>query len=449
MPERQTTISKEPLAQVFHKSVSPYSKALSLHPHLYGGELYNRASELKALDRIVTHLRVVADEAKQKKYSNIRPILEAIKDALSGNPKLSWWNLMTISIGHAFSQADDDDYKNMQEKAYLSEISQTLTEIIRTYYSTNTKLLLEIRLTTMEVDSRLIELEKIPGHTKESSETQEYLTSEFRLIDRELDNLSTIPPAKWNENLGNLLTLIRKVNQLMQILESLKVSNPEAYALFCRKDHLQNLSLKMASVIEKCRLIPSDEGMAFWDAANLNEFFNLISNFSGIVDRIQLSDLTTLLIQLENQLVNDPEASKETPPIFSSPVLMQVIIQKDAQAAKLCEQVRAAVRAKKEHTLIRDPLNFFRTALMGENDLHNLCSMARFSPQESSRQPKSPSQIQRECVLRMKTLAHCSQPKDLEKVLNSFTVEEMAIRYYLLQEAILEQFIYWRKNGIF
>lgn len=452
MSDEITTSHRQPLAGVFQKSVSPYSKALSIHPHLYGGELYNRASELKALDRLIGQLKAVEEETKKKNYKSLPPVLDAIKDALNGNPKLSWWNLFTISIGQAFSQEgshDDEDEKNSQEREYLSEISKTLTEIIRTYQSSNTKLLLQIRLTTLEVDSRLVELEKIPGCTKESNETLEYLSSEFQLLNRELDNLSALPQETWKTNTLHIISLIKKANQLMGIISGLAQTNPEIYSKFCRKDTLNTLSSKIATIVEASHLVPTPEKISVWDSNNLDELFKLMHNFPSIVNKIELVELTTLFMHCEQLFVNNSSSEKKRPQIFFSPLLKQYIDQKDSNHASLVTQVKAAVRNKTERTLIKVPVKFFRQALMEENDLYSLSAMHRDKTQDMSNTYKTSTQIQRDCLARMRSLCSASQPRDLDNVLKSFSTDEMATRYYLLQEIILEQFIYWRKNGIF
>lgn len=448
MSDHKTTHSENPLASVFIKSVSPYRKALSLHPHLYGGELYNRASELIALDRLIGQLKNISGEIQKKSYKNLSPVLEAIKDALNGNPKLSWWNLATISIGSAFSQEDDEE-KNIREIEYLTEISGLLTEIIRSYQSTDTKLLLKIRLTALEIDSRLIELEQIPGSTKESKETLDYLSSEFSLLNKELKNLIETPHAQWKNDLEGQLSLIKKANQLMRIIAGLSESSPQAYKLFSKKQHLAELSTQMTELLKKSQLIVTPKKLDFWNAENLNELFALFEFFPAISEHLDFSALVSLFMHCEWLFVNDQSTQKRHPQILSSPFLIQLAIQKDAMFAQDLEKAKAASKSKTQKSLYTDPVIFYTKRLKEENDLYNLSSMIRDQSGESFSGEKQPSQIQKNSLLRMRAFAHTSQPRDLDNVLKSFSAEDTASRYYLLQESILEQFIYWRKHGIF
>lgn len=450
MSDEITASSKKPLAGVFLKSVSPYSKALALHPHLYGAELYNRASELKALDKLVGQLKIVVEETKRKDYQSLRPLLEAIKDALNGNPRLSWWNLITISIGQAFAQDLGEGERNLQELAYLAEISALLTKIIRGYQSTNTKLLLEIRLTALEVDSRLVELEKIPGTMEEPNETLDYLSSEFHLLNRELETLLSAAVGNWGNNLENMLALIKKSNQLLHILDGLMTTNLQAYQQFCKKDHIHSLSSKMTTVLGNSDLTLSAENNLIWDVKNLDEFFALISYFPQISDHIFLSDLAGLLMHAEELFINDSTPQKKRPAIFSSAFLKKLIVQKDAAYSDYVEPIKAAVKAKTAPPPIPDAdVDAFKRRLMEENDLHNLCGMLRYKALDFASEAKTPIQIQKDCLLRMRTLIHSSQPRSLDHVLKAFNTEKAATRYYLLQEVILEQFIYCRRHGIF
>lgn len=440
--------TKEPLAQVFQKSVSPYSKALAVHPHLYGGELYNRASELKALDRLIIQLQLLEPEIKKKNYSLLPPILEAIKDALNGNPKLSWWNLVTVSIGQAFYQEDDEEDKNSQEILCLSEISKILTEIIRTYHSSNTKLLLEIRLTTLEIDSRLIELEKIPGSTKESNETLEYLSSEFHLLTRELDAFIKSAEDSLQDNFSNLQVIVKKIVQLLGIVSHLAETHPEIVRQFNKKEQLQNFIDKVCILIKKTSFFFDPAKMSLWASDDLLSFLNLFIQIPKLVEFISIIDLSTLLIHLEQLFVNDKNLDKTRPSIFASPFLVNFVSKKSLESSTTVDVIRLAARGKKDPS-IADPLKFLKNALMEENDLHNICTMIRFKSEDLNSGMKNPSAIQNSCLNNLKTMAHNSQPKDLDHILKSFTTDAMATRYFLLQEVILEQFIYWRKHGIF
>lgn len=440
---------QEPLAEVFQKSITPYSQALSLHPHLYGGELYKRASELKALTRLVKQLREAHEEAKKNQYHNLPPILEAINDTLNDTAKPSWWTIFTHSIGQTFTSEDDEEEKNLREMEYLTEISAILVQIIRTYRSTDTKFLLRVRLTTLEVESRLLELQKLPGCSRESNETLDYLSSEFRLLTSELEILSKAAFKERADNLGSVIALVKKINQLMQVLSRLALSDPATHKQFCSKSYLSDLQRKAVAMIENSDLVRPMQEMSYWNAENVDSLLSFLSYFPDITEAIPLSNLTTLLMHLERLFVDDPSPDKIFPEIFSSAYIKQLVMRSNAKAAKVVDQMKEAIRNKKDRSLTGSASLNYKNLLMEENDLHNLCAMIHYKPQDFAGSAKSPPLIQKDSLSRMRFIAHSSQPKDLDNVLKSFTADEMATRYFLLQEIILEQFIYWRKHGIY
>ena len=72
-----TASSKTPdtprgMSRVFKQKVEPFSKSvLALHPHFYDSGLYNRASELKALNELVGQMQEAADLAKTHSYHKL------------------------------------------------------------------------------------------------------------------------------------------------------------------------------------------------------------------------------------------------------------------------------------------------------------------------------------------------------------------------------------------
>ena len=180
------------------------------------------------------------------------PLFRRHKDTLNGKPNLSWWNLFAVSLGNTLAPPADEEEKNYPlEIDYLSQIASLLTEIIRHFKSNDTKLLLDIRLTALEVDSRIIELEKMPHSVKESNETLDYLCSEFRLLITELDALQKTERGPWQTDITNLLNYTLKINQLMRILKNVTQSNPEIYTLFRKKELLQHLKIRLLPLFSK------------------------------------------------------------------------------------------------------------------------------------------------------------------------------------------------------
>lgn len=443
---------QQEIVKMFRESVGPYSKALvALHPHLYESGLYHRASEVKALDKILGQLSQVSVEAKSQNYKNLPPLLDAIKEALNGNPQLSWWNLVTLSVGQALATANDEE-TNTEEKEYLAKISEILTEIIRHYNSPNTKLLLEIRLTALEVDSRLVELDKLPQNMKEPDEALDYISSEFRLLNKELERVKNTPSNVWNKDTKTLLDYVSKTNQLIRVLQNIKQTNPDTYQKFLKQNHLQTLYERISLLIQESILIPDPSNLDIWQNQQLEAFFELFLRFPDVILLINTIDLCTLLKLSEQHFVEDTNLEKVRPAIFSSNELKSYITVRNIEFSKLQDHLRAVVRGLKEdRSITQNPVNFYKRRLMEENDLHHICAMVRFKPKDY--QPpsdlKEPQQIQRESLTRMNSMVSASQPKDLDAALKSFTDEEKENRYYLTQEVILEQFIRWRKQGIY
>lgn len=443
---------KRDIVGVFQESVMPYSKSqMALHPHLYDTGLYHRASELKALDALVSQLEQILIETRSQNYKNVPSLLNAIKETLTGKPKLSWWNLFTVSIGHALSTAEtDDEQRNEQEIRYLNEISKSLTEIIRSYSSTNTKMLLEIRLTALEVDSRLVELEKMPTIGGESNETLDYLSSEFMLLNEELTNILKSPHQGWKQDIHNLISCISKTNQLMRILQTTLQNQHETYQQFLKKQHLEGLEQKITQRLADAEITSPSVSIEIWTAENLNELFELFQYFPNAINSLNSSFLSSLLIQAEELFVKDTNLHKTRPAIFSSQGIRKYISTKNEEFTKIVEHLRAISKGKVDRTITSNPFAYYRSRLQEENDLHTICAMIQYKPSDYSASPlKSPTQIQKDILLRMRIITSCSQPRELDQVLKSFTHDELATRYYLAQEVMLEQFIFWRKNGIF
>lgn len=439
------------MVKMFQESIGlGKGKSLALHPHLYSG-LYNRASEIKALDKILSDLKSAAIKAKQQDYQNLPVILEAIKDTFNGKPKLSWWHLFTLSIGRALSSDQNHQQNNVEECRYLKQISELLTEIIRNFRSSNSRLLLEIRLAALEVDSRLVELDKIPKDDEDPDEMFGYLCSEFKLFAQEIDRLKSSAPETWQNSPQNLLEYIKKSNQLMKILANAAETQPKTYQKFLQEPHLKNIQQGIIFLLQNAKIADVNT-IAFWKMPALQELFDLTAIVPDSILAISPKYLCTLLLQLEKLFVEDTNPYKKRPAIFTSNVLFNYTQYYNEEFAKAITHFRAVIKGVKEDRAIKQyPQAHFKERFVQENDLHRICSKVRIksSVLDGNPQLKSPSAIQQEILNRMVILSNLSQPKDLDAILKTFTEEEKEDRYFLTQEVILEQFIRWRKQGIY
>lgn len=456
MPASEKThILKTPpqeIVKMFQDSVGlTGKKSLAMHPHLYS-DLYNRASEIKALDKILYLLTHAAAEAKEQKYHSLPPILAAIKDTLSGKPQLSWWNLFTLSVGHALATSSDEEEKNVEEHRYLTQIAEILTEIIRNFRSANGKLLLEIRLAALDIDSRLVELAKIPKDSEDADETLDYLTSEFRLLNKELERIKNSPQEEWSSNSTSIFHCLKKANQLLGILASVAETNPKTYQRFIQLPHLKNLQQGVIFLLSESNLAADPEAFKFWQLPQLTELFELFTRIPNSIIAVTPTHLCTLLKQAEQLFVEDPSLNKKRPKIFASIELKHYVTHFNEEFAKFSTHMRAVIKGIKEDRTIKDnAMAYFKKSLMSENDLHHIAHKIRFkgSDYDQGSPFKHPALIQQEILNRMILLANISQPKELDAILKSFSDEEKENRYFLTQEVILEQFIRWRKQGIY
>ncbi len=447
--------SKTPSQQIvktFQNSISPSSKeSVALHPQLYSG-LYHRASEIKALRQILNDLKLAAEEAKQQKYTSLIPIIAAIKETLNGKPSLSWWNLFTLSVGQALASSSNDEEKNIEENGYLVQISDILTKIIRSYRSTNSKFLLEIRLAALEIDSRVVELDKIPQDIEHPDDTFDYISSEINLLIKELDRIKNISTEEWNRNNDVIFQCITKSNQLMRIISNIAESNPKTYIKLISSPLLKKLQNGIIYILSEFRIDDNEDNLKFWQAAQLEEFFKIFDLFQNSILSIKPTELYILLNQSEKLFINDTNLDKKRPRIFASNNLISYISHYNDEFNKVNTHMRAVIKGIKEDRAIKqNPVAHYKQRLMEENDLHHITSKVRFKPKELEQNPsqKSPTAVQQEILNRMILLANISHPKELDTVLKSFTEDEKENRYFLSQEVILEQFIRWRKQGIY
>lgn len=436
----------EEIIKMFRQSIAPYSKKLvALHPHLYGS-LYRRASEIQALDKILSNLRIADEEAKAHRYGMLPSILFAIKDALHGQAPLSWWNLFTATVGYALRGANDAA-KNAEEIQYLTQISDILTRIIRNYQSPNTKFLLEIRLTALEVDTRLLELEKIPEGIQEINQTLEYLVSEFQLVTEELKKVVQLPPESWSHNSNTLLHYVAAVNRLMEILRNVEITDLATYNTFAQQDHVQGLKSSIEGFLQGFSLEGNDE---VWAQEQLKSLFELFAYFPDLILLLPPKELYSFLGQMEGYFLADPNFNKTRPEIFYSPELKNYVNYYDQQCREYFEHLSAVAKGKvKDAAVSRDPVKYYKNYFVTENDLHHLCTLIHFKQKDFSQVRCNPELVQKEILNRLVILANLSQPKDLDAILKSFTDDEKENRYFLIQEVILEQFIRWRKQGIY
>ncbi len=438
---------KSGIVTMFRQSIAPYSKKLvALHPHLYGS-LYRRASEIQALDKILIQLNTVREEAKHHRYDHLLPILEAIKDALHGQPELSWWTHFTTSVGYAFGTTNNQT-KNTEEIKYLTAISSILTEIIREYHSSNTKLLLDVRLTALEVDARLVELDKIPEGVQEVNETFDYLTSEFQLLIQELENIVQLPKDSWIHNSKSLLHSIEKTNNLMNIVVNIEQTDLATFQTFEQSGYIQKLEKGIGDILKEYILIDDPAEMAFWQTPQLNTFFTLFNYFPNLIFSLRTKELCTFLQQTERLFISDTTLDKKRPNIFQSAPLKDFV----NICAETCQQRFETLRAiskglKIDRSISNDLRSHLKQHFMMENDLHHICALVLTKPMDPVKCDSV--QIQKEIVQRMVALSNASQPKDLDVLLKSFSDHEKENRYFLIQEIILEQFIRWRKIGIY
>lgn len=439
--------SKAEILKMFRQSIAPYSKKLvALHPHLYGN-LYRRASEIQALDKILEHLIVADEEAKAHRYGLFPSILHAIKDALHGQPPLSWWNLVTASLGYVFKGVTDKS-KNLQELKYLKSISEILTHVIRNFQSPNTKLLLDIRLTALEVDARIVELEKIPDGVQEINQTLEYLISEYQLLIQELQKVARLPKKDWSQSGERLLYYIEKANRLMSILQNIQLTDLETFRNFSNLDHLAVLHQGLYDFIKELN-IPEDE-INHWQKSELFIVFELFTYFPDLMLLLSPKQMYSILERAENLFLADQNLDKVRPAIFYSPGLKNYVLYYEQLTKEQFEYFKDVAKGiKVDPPLKKDPASYYREFFVIENDLHHLCNLIHTKKGELSSIKCDPNQIQREILNRMIILANSSQPKVLDAILKTFTEEQKENRYFLLQEVILEQFIRWRKQGIY
>lgn len=440
------------IVRMFQNSVTQSNKeSVALHPHLYSG-LYHRASEIKALDKILYDLKLAAEEAKEQKYKNLPPILAAIKDTLNGKPQLSWWNLFTLSIGQALSTSKNEEENNIEENKYLAQISEILTGIIRNFRSPNSKLLLEIRLAALEIDSRVVEIDKIPQDVNDADETLDYISSEFYLLIKELERIKNNPPDQWNRNNLVIYECIKKATQLMRVLTKISETNPKTYQKLISLSLMQKLQSGIDFILSEFRIADDEASIDFWQAEQLDDFFKLFSYLPNNILALRPAELYMLLKQSELLFIENPNLDKKRPKIFSSQELFSYIIYYNEEFIKSNSHMRAVIKGVKEDRAIKqNPIAHFKQRFMEENDLHHIVSKIRLKTKDYEQQSsfKQPSAIQQEVLNRMILLANISQPKELDAVLKNFTELEKENRYFLSQEVILEQFIRWRKQGIY
>lgn len=450
MPKKTHDEAKGPeIVKMFRQSIAPYSKKLvALHPHLYGS-LYRRASEIQALNKILIHLQAASEDAKQQKYTQLPPILAAIKDALQGHPPLSWWNLFTATVGYAFGRSNDEA-KNSEETQYLKAISEILTEMIRRYQSPNTKLLLEIRLTALDVDARLVELDKIPTGVQEVNETLEYLTSEFQLLIQELKQVISLPKESWSQNKETFLHYTVKANRLMNIAENVKATDLGTFIQFAKQGDAEKLKSSLGNFLNQFTLEDNSSTLDFWQMEQLNSLFELFAHFPNLLIELPPKELYTLLRQADRLFIADPKLDKVRPAIFFSEILQNYVIHFTEQGTKrfkdLCAQTK---EAKSNAGVPKDLVTPYKNYFVAENDLHHICSLIHFKEKKPLASKCDPAQIQKDILNRLISLTNLSQPNDLDVLLKSFSEEEKEGRYFLIQEIILEQFIRWRKLGIY
>lgn len=441
--------TKPEIAKMLQESILQTS-ALSLHPHFYSS-LYQRASEVKALDKILTQLQEAAQSAKSQNYRNLPPILRALKETLEGRPQMSWWNVFTFSLGYALTKAEETAESNDQEIHYLTQISQLLTELIRNYQAANTKLLLEIRLTALEVDSRLVEIKKIPQDTAQTNETLDYLSSEFQLINQELQHTTQAPKESWADDSENLLRYVSKANKLLQILQNIKETQPETFEEFCKLAHLKNLYDNFCNLLQESTLITSSEQEKIWLAPQLDSIFSLFDFFPDMILILTPNKLYPLLRRSEQLFIADTNLGKMKPSIFASHELKTYLTSYNQNFSENLKDLKSTIKGKGSSPSSQQLVSRFKQTFVEENDLHHLSTMVLFKGKEypASGDQKSPAAIQQEILSRMITLANLSQPRELDAVLKSFSDDERENRYFITQEVILEQFIRWRKLGIY
>ncbi|MBA3602377.1 MAG: hypothetical protein H0W50_01750 [Parachlamydiaceae bacterium] len=437
------------IVSMFRQSIAPYSKKLvALHPHLYGS-LYRRASEIQALDKILVQLRIVAEEAKRHQYNQLPPILEAIKDALDGHSELSWWTLFTTSIGYAFGTSNNQT-TNAEEAQYLTTISALLTQIIRDYQSTNTKLLLEVRLTTLGVDARLVELDKIPEGVQEVNETFAYLTSEFELLSKELEKILLLAKVSWNQDSKTFLHYISKTNKLMSIAENIEQTDLATYLQFERSGDIQLLETSIGNILKEYTLPENSTEMNAWQLPQLNTVFELFNHFPDLILLVPAKELSILLQQTEKLFIADPNFDKKRPNIFFSATLKHYVNFTNDICKEQFELLLGISKGNKiDRSISKDMLFHLKNYFMKENDLHHICTLVLTRQKEPMGVQCDPAQIQKETISRMVALSNASQPKDLDQFLKSFSNEQKENQYFLIQEIIMEQFIRWRKAGIY
>lgn len=436
----------EDIVKMFRQSISPYSKKLvALHPHLYGS-LYRRASEIQALDRILENLRLTEEETKAHRYGLLPPILLAIKDALHGQPPLSWWNLFTATVGYAF-HGSNDAAKNAEEKLYLSQISEILTRIIRTYQSPNTKFLLEIRLTVLEVDARLLELEKIPEGNQEVNQTFEYLSSEFQLVTEDLKKVVQLPKESWSHDSKILLQYVVAVNRLMEILRKVEITDLATYIQFNQQNYILELKKSFGEFLKDFSLEDKDE---LFEQNELDSLFSLLTHFTDLMLLLPPRELYNFLGQQERLFLANPDFNRVRADIFYSPGLKSYINDYAQKNKEMFEHLCAVAKNRiSDPAISKDPVKHYKNYFIFENDLHHLCTLVHFRQKEFSSIKCEPEKVQKEILNRLVILANLSQPKNLDTILKSFSDEEKENRYFLIQEVILEQFIRWRKLGIY
>lgn len=425
-------------------------KSVKLHPHLYS-DLYNRASEIKALDKILTDLERAAQAAKQQDYRAMPKIIEAIRDALSGKPQLSWWHLFTLSIGQALTNQDNIE-SNKEERRYLSRISELLTEIIRNFRSGNSKLLLEIRLGALDVDSRLVEMEKIPTDEETPIEMLDYLQSEFDLFNQELERLKQTPVDNWKTDTKNLIRYIKKANQLIHILANAKETEPKTFQKFAQQPQLNQFAQGLVFLLQNSNVAPNHESLDLWKMQNLNELFDLFDRLPDTLYAVNPTELCTLVLHTEKLFAAETSPHKKRPSIFTLKEMQNYLMYYNEEFSQANSHLKAVVKGLKEDRAIKqNPTAYFKQRFVLENDLYQICGKLRFkaSDFEGRNDIKAPQVIQQEIVRRMVLSANISQPKDLDAILKSFSDEEKENRYYLTQEVLLEQFIRWRKQGIY
>ncbi|MGZ3633008.1 MAG: hypothetical protein ACXWM7_01605 [Parachlamydiaceae bacterium] len=449
MPKNPSNEKSSPeIASMFRQSIAPYSKKLvALHPHLYGS-LYRRASEIQALDKILQHLKAAEEQSKVHHYAALPSILDSIKDALHGHPPLSWWNLFTTSLGYAFGKSSDSA-KNAEEAKYLSSISQILTEIIRNYQSPNTKLLLDIRLTALEVDARLLEIENIPEGNQEVNETLEYLVSEFKLLTGELNKIIKHPKDHRQQDTTLLLTYIKKVNRLLVIAENIQQTEPSTYSTFIQQGHQETLT-KSAKTFVKEFILRGNTPISSWTEEQINSLFELFIHCHEIIFEVSTTDLYNLLNQSDIYFLANPKLNKVRHPIFFSNLLKKYMIHQSKTCQERFEFLRAIAKGiKTDPNISKDPTTYHKNYLIAENDLHHICNFIQLQPKDTLQPLQDPTAIQKEILNRLIMLSNVSRPKDLDFILKTFSEEEKEGRYFLIQEIILEQFIRWRKLGIY